>query len=220
MSPSMSSEVQPRPDHSPNTSGGSSDTEQREAAPAELEGQPQGQSQSQGTEQRDQAQPKKKEAKISSKTAAKLSTSAKRIQKELAEITLDPPPNCSAGPKGDNIYEWRSTILGPPGSVYEGGVFFLDIAFTPDYPFKPPKVTFRTRIYHCNINSQGVICLDILKDNWSPALTISKVLLSICSLLTDCNPADPLVGSIATQYTTNRPEHDRIAKQWTKRYAT
>ncbi|KAK9395656.1 UBE2E1: Ubiquitin conjugating enzyme E2 E1, partial [Crotalus adamanteus] len=94
----------------------------------------------------------------------------------------------SAGPKGDNIYEWRSTILGPPGSVYEGGVFFLDITFTPEYPFKPPKVTFRTRIYHCNINSQGVICLDILKDNWSPALTISKVLLSICSLLTDCNP--------------------------------
>ncbi len=94
----------------------------------------------------------------------------------------------SAGPKGDNIYEWVSTILGPPGSVYEGGVFFLDIHFSPEYPFKPPKVTFRTRIYHCNINSQGVICLDILKDNWSPALTVSKVLLSVCSLLTDCNP--------------------------------
>ncbi|KAL3217647.1 hypothetical protein MRX96_032275 [Rhipicephalus microplus] len=123
-----------------------------------------------------------------------LSTSAKRIQKELAEITLDPPPNCSAGPKGDNLYEW--------------------------YPFKPPKVTFRTRIYHCNINSQGVICLDILKDNWSPALTISKVLLSICSLLTDCNPADPLVGSIATQFMQQREEHDRIARLWTKRYAT
>ncbi|XP_056300204.1 ubiquitin-conjugating enzyme E2 E1-like isoform X2 [Pseudoliparis swirei] len=171
--------------------------------------------------QRDVLCKKKRESKASmSKTSKLLSTSAKRIQKELADITLDPPPNCSAGPKGDNIYEWRSTILGPPGSVYEGGVFFLDIAFTSDYPFKPPKVTFRTRIYHCNINSQGVICLDILKDNWSPALTVSKVLLSICSLLTDCNPADPLVGSIATQYTTNRAEHDRTAKQWTKRYAT
>lgn len=129
-----------------------------------------------------------KEGKPNPKMSKALSTSAKRIQKELAEISLDPPPNCSAGPKGDNLYEWVSTILGPPGSVYEGGVFFLDIHFSPEYPFKPPKVTFRTRIYHCNINSQGVICLDILKDNWSPALTISKVLLSICSLLTDCNP--------------------------------
>ncbi|XP_041475049.1 ubiquitin-conjugating enzyme E2 E1-like [Lytechinus variegatus] len=149
-----------------------------------------------------------------------LSSSAKRIQKELAEITLDPPPNCSAGPKGDNIYEWVSTILGPTGSVYEGGVFFLDIHFSTEYPFKPPKVTFRTRIYHCNINSQGTICLDILKDNWSPALTIGKVLLSISSLLSDCNPEDPLVGSIATQYLSNRGEHDRLAKQWVQRFAT
>ncbi|XP_011209100.1 ubiquitin-conjugating enzyme E2 E1 isoform X1 [Bactrocera dorsalis] len=161
----------------------------------------------------------RKDPKPNPKISKALGTSAKRIQKELAEITLDPPPNCSAGPKGDNLYEWVSTILGPPGSVYEGGVFFLDIHFSPEYPFKPPKVTFRTRIYHCNINSQGVICLDILKDNWSPALTISKVLLSICSLLTDCNPADPLVGSIATQYLQNRDEHDRIARLWTKRFA-
>ncbi|KAE8580754.1 hypothetical protein XENTR_v10024525 [Xenopus tropicalis] len=207
----MSSDRQRSDDESPSTSSGSSDADQRDPPAPEPEEQ---------EERKPSAVQQKKNTKLSSKTTAKLSTSAKRIQKELAEITLDPPPNCSAGPKGDNIYEWRSTILGPPGSVYEGGVFFLDITFSSDYPFKPPKVTFRTRIYHCNINSQGVICLDILKDNWSPALTISKVLLSICSLLTDCNPADPLVGSIATQYLTNRAEHDRIARQWTKRYAT
>jgi len=148
-----------------------------------------------------------------------ISSSARRIQKELAEISLEPPTNCSAGPKGDNLYEWVSTIVGPSDSPYKDGVFFLDIQFPTDYPFKPPKVTFRTRIYHCNVNSSGQICLDILKEQWSPALTISKVLLSICSLLTDANPHDPLVGSIAQQFLNEREAHDKTACEWTKRYA-
>eukprot|EP00055_Hartaetosiga_balthica_P004513 m.11891 g.11891 ORF g.11891 m.11891 type:complete len:151 (+) comp3911_c1_seq1:28-480(+) len=150
-----------------------------------------------------------------------MTQSSKRIQRELAEITLDPPRDCSASPKSDsNIYEWVSTIMGPENSLYEGGVFFLDIVFPQDYPFKPPKVTFKTRIYHCNISSSGAICLDILKDQWSPALTISKVLVSICSLLADCNPKDPLVPSIAQEYLQHRELHDKKAQEWTKRFAT
>mmetsp|Transcript_25316 Transcript_25316/g.63476 ORF Transcript_25316/g.63476 Transcript_25316/m.63476 type:complete len:155 (-) Transcript_25316:112-576(-) len=144
----------------------------------------------------------------------------KRIKKELAEISLDPPCNCSAGPSDGNLHQWVSTIMGPAGSPYAGGVFFLDIQFPSDYPFKPPKVVFRTRIYHCNINSQGTICLDILKDQWSPALTISKVLLSICSLLSDANPDDPLVASIAHQYNNDRKAHDETARKWVQKYAS
>lgn len=72
------------------------------------------------------------------------------------------------------VFYWQATIMGPPDSPYQGGVFFLTIHFPTDYPFKPPKVAFSTRIYHPNINSNGSICLDILRSQWSPALTISK----------------------------------------------
>ncbi len=130
-------------------------------------------------------------------------------------------------------------------SPYSGGVFFLAIHFPTDYPFKPPKVNFTTRIYHPNINSNGSICLDILRDQWSPALTISKgttnwiylcaeelrehmnlwlilcvlVLLSICSMLTDPNPDDPLVPEIAHVYKTDRSRYESTAREWTRKYA-
>ena len=145
----------------------------------------------------------------------------KRIQKELIDLGRDPPVNCSAGPTNEqDQFHWQATIMGPDDSPYTGGVFFLNIHFPPDYPFKPPKVTFTTKIYHANINSNGSICLDILKDQWSPALTISKVLLSISSLLTDPNPDDPLVPEIAHLYKNNRAQHDQTAREWTQRYAT
>ena len=121
-------------------------------------------------------------------------------------------------------------------SPFQGGLFFLSIHFPTDYPFKPPKVNFTTRIYHPNINSNGSICLDILRDQWSPALTISKgnlsvqettlmrltslVLLSICSMLTDPNPDDPLVPEIAHVYKTNRSKYEETAREWTRKYAT
>ena len=143
----------------------------------------------------------------------------RRITKELKDLETDPPVNCSAGPIGDDLFKWRATILGPVDSPYDGGVFFLDIKFPPEYPFKPPKVRFETPIYHCDINDKGYTCLDILADNWSPALTISKVIASIMSLMTDPNPDDPLKPDIAKLYNTNRKEHDRIAAEWTRKYA-
>ena len=145
---------------------------------------------------------------------------AQRISKELDNLTKDPPANCSAGPVGDDIFHWQATLMGPGESPFEGGVFFLDINFPSDYPYKPPRVTFSTKIYHPNINSSGGICLDILKDQWSPALTISKVLISICSLLDDPNPDDPLVPSIAELYKRDRAEYFLKAKTYTLQFAS
>mmetsp|Transcript_20799 Transcript_20799/g.23134 ORF Transcript_20799/g.23134 Transcript_20799/m.23134 type:complete len:152 (+) Transcript_20799:27-482(+) len=143
----------------------------------------------------------------------------KRINKELRDLGKDPPANCSAGPLAEDLFHWQATIMGPGESPFENGVFMLDIRFPKDYPFKPPKIKFLTKIYHCNVNDKGGICLDILKDHWSPALTISKVLLSICSLLTDPNPEDPLVPEIAELYKKNRAAHDKKAREWTQKYA-
>jgi ubiquitin-conjugating enzyme E2 D/E len=143
----------------------------------------------------------------------------RRIQKELEDITKDPPAGCSAGPVNSDLYHWEGVIFGPSESPYNGGVFKLSVRFPSDYPFKQPHVTFLTKIYHPNISPSGDICLDILKSQWSPALTISKVLLSILSLLTDANPNDPLVPAIAAQYKADRASYEIVAREWTIQYA-
>uniref|UniRef100_A0A7S3NBL5 UBC core domain-containing protein n=1 Tax=Euplotes harpa TaxID=151035 RepID=A0A7S3NBL5_9SPIT len=149
-----------------------------------------------------------------------MGSAIKRIQKELMDLGKDPPAGCSAGPVSeDDIFTWQACIVGPDDSPYANGVFFLNITFPSKYPFQPPKVSFTTKIFHPNINSQGSICLDILKDQWSPALTIIKCLLSISSLLTDPNPDDPLVADIASLYIEDRDAFNEKAKKWTKLYA-
>ena len=146
--------------------------------------------------------------------------SLRRLQREYTEIQKDPPANCTAGPVSDaDFFTWEAMIFGPSDSPFQGGLFRLSIHFPSDYPFKPPILTFKTKIYHPNINAAGGICLDILKGQWSPALTISKVLLSILSLLTDANPSDPLVPEIADQYKRDRAAYDATARAWTERYA-
>ena len=137
----------------------------------------------------------------------------------MADFNRDPPPSIAAGPIKNDIFHWQATIMGPGDTPYQGGVFFLDIRFPKDYPFNPPKCTLTTKIYHPNINNDGDICLDILKDQWFPGFTIDKVLLSIQSFFTDPDVDDPLVPEIATMYITNRRQYEYNAIEWTRKYA-
>ncbi|RWR86485.1 ubiquitin-conjugating enzyme E2 36-like protein isoform X1 [Cinnamomum micranthum f. kanehirae] len=84
------------------------------------------------------------------------------------------------------------------------------------------EVRFLTKIYHPNIDkaSLGRICLDILKDKWSPALQIRTVLLSIQALLSAPNPDDPLSDNVAKHWKTNEAEAVETAKEWTRLYAS
>ena len=145
---------------------------------------------------------------------------SKRIESELDEIIKTPPENISAGPiKQENLNHWSATIMGPSDSPFQGGIFQLEIVFPEKYPFKPPQIKFVTPIYHMNINHHGAICLDILNTSWSPVLTITKVLLSICSLLTDPNPDDPLDPNLADLYKRDKDEYNRRARLYTLKHA-
>ena len=145
----------------------------------------------------------------------------KRIMKEIKNFEKDVIPNMKAGPVTNlDYFKWEATISGPSDSPYEGGVFKLGITFPQDYPFSPPSVIFLTQVYHPNVTtSSGTICLDILKGNWSPALNIGKVLLSISSLLTDPNPDSPLEGDIARLYTSDRKKYNEKVKAFTQQHA-
>ncbi|XP_054422610.1 ubiquitin-conjugating enzyme E2 D3-like [Pteronotus mesoamericanus] len=147
------------------------------------------------------------------------SRTLKHLEKKLKDISTDPPPLCSAGPVGEDMFSWKGAITGPEDSPYEGGVFSLNIHFPRDYPFRYPSIYFTTRIYHPNISRQGSISLDILGSEWSPAVSISKVLISISSMLCNPNPADPLVPSIARMYLKDRDTYNTMARAWTRKYA-
>ena len=149
-------------------------------------------------------------------------TALSRINKELRNITKNLPDNCSAHPilDGTDIYEWQGHITGPSDTPYAGGNFFLNIHLPKEYPMRPPKVTLQTRIYHCNIDQHGGISLDILSDQWSPALSIATILISIMSLLSEPNPDNPLVPEISRIYKVDKVQHDQRAKEWTEKYAS
>jgi len=141
------------------------------------------------------------------------------IQQETQRILAEPVTGISATPYADNLRYFAVAIEGPSDSPYERGVFQLELFLPVDYPMAPPKVRFLTTIYHPNVDKLGRICLDILKDKWSPALQIRTVLLSIQALMSAPNPDDPLDNSVAELWKTNEKEALKRAREFTETFA-
>lgn len=144
----------------------------------------------------------------------------KRIIKETERLVSDPVPGILAIPSEDNLRHFQVKIEGPLLSPYANGIFDLELYLPDDYPMCAPKVRFLTRIYHPNIDKLGRICLDVLKDNWSPALQIRTILLSIQALLGAPNPDDPLANDVAQDWKADEAKALQVAKEWTEKYAS
>ncbi|EAN92152.1 putative ubiquitin-conjugating enzyme E2 [Trypanosoma cruzi] len=119
-------------------------------------------------------------------------SASSRLQKEFMELMMGGAEGISAFPQNDNLFHWIGTVQGVPNTVYEGLEYQLSLEFPANYPFEAPVVRFLTPCFHPNVDAYGGICLDILKENWSAVYTVSKILLSIQSLLDNPNNQSPL----------------------------
>merc|ERR1712118_170156 len=143
----------------------------------------------------------------------------RRIIKETQRLMSEPAPGISASPSETNLRYFNVMILGPVQSPYGGGAYKLELFLPEEYPMAAPKVRFLTKIYHPNIDKLGRICLDILKDKWSPALQIRTVMLSIQALMSAPNPDDPLANDVADHWKSDESGALVVAKQWTQEHA-
>jgi len=144
----------------------------------------------------------------------------KRVQQEIKMLDTRPVPGISAKVVEDNTRYFSVVIDGPVGTPYDNGKFELELFLGEDFPMKPPKARFLTKIYHPNIDKLGRICLDTLKDKWTPAIFLQTLLTSIRSLLSTPNPDDPLANDVAEHWKKNEKDAKEKAKEWTRLYAT
>ena len=145
---------------------------------------------------------------------------SKRIVEELTALSKEPVEGIEVAPDESNMRHLRCSIVGPPDSPYVGGKFNVVMFLEPGYPMEPPRVLFRTKIYHPNIDKMGRVCLSILKtDQWSPALQVRSVLLSLQALLSAPNPDDPLPLDVAEHWKRDENEAIATAMHWTEMYA-
>merc|ERR1712223_224950 len=144
----------------------------------------------------------------------------RRLQKELGDIRKN-GISCFQDLDVDekNILKWTG-LLCPDAEPYNQGAFRIDIEYPAEYPFKPPKVTFKTKIYHPNVDEKGQVCLPIVSvENWKPATKTDQVIQTLVKMINAPEPDHPLRGDLAEEYTKNRKKFMKNAEDFTKKYA-
>ena len=137
----------------------------------------------------------------------------RRLSSELSEIASGGTFIMTPINFNESLFDWRVLLPGPAGTPYDGAEFVLDVSIPENYPMDPPRISFRTPIYHPNISTSGKICLNILKSaDWSPLATLNLVFMSIQSLLAEPNPEDPLNIAAAEQLIKDKAAYYQTAR--------
>ena len=142
-----------------------------------------------------------------------------KLKRELANFAEDPPEGIQAHALDNSLLHWQASVKGPPNSPYEGGLFFLHLELPESYPIRLPIPRFITKVFHPNISYHGDIGVDMVGQTWTFVYSISKVLLGIQSLLTDPYCDICMESDIAQLYENDREQFDRVAREWTVKYA-
>ncbi|KAK6339612.1 NEDD8-conjugating protein ubc12 [Orbilia javanica] len=135
-------------------------------------------------------------------TAAQL-----RVQKDLGELSL-PSTMKTHFPDPDDILNFTLTIE-PDEGMYKGGAFNFDFTINQNFPHEPPKVLCKQKIYHPNIDLEGKVCLNILREDWKPVLNLNAVIVGLQYLFLEPNASDPLNKEAAEDLKTNRENFKR-----------
>ncbi|XP_060075611.1 ubiquitin-conjugating enzyme E2 L3-like [Ylistrum balloti] len=144
----------------------------------------------------------------------------RRLSKELADLQSQPKTSFkNIAVDESNILIWNGLLVSdiPP---YNKGAFRIEINFPAEYPFKPPKITFKTKIYHPNVDEKGQVCLPIISaENWKPATKTDQVIQALVSLVNDPEPDHPLRADIAEEFSRDHKQFMKNAEEHTKKHA-
>uniref|UniRef100_A0A6U3B4Y0 UBC core domain-containing protein n=1 Tax=Paramoeba aestuarina TaxID=180227 RepID=A0A6U3B4Y0_9EUKA len=135
------------------------------------------------------------------------SQARRRLVSDLKKLQKEPTFGIIATPCENNIMLWHCWVFGPPETVWEGATFRVSIEYTEEYPVKPPRVRFESKVFHPNVYENGDVCMDLLQKRWSPQYDTAAILTSLQSLLPDPNPESPANVLAAKLFEENNPEY-------------
>lgn len=154
------------------------------------------------------------------------------LKRQLIAMAKNPPEGISVGLQDDDdMYTWEIMIIGPDGTLYEGGMFRATLVFPKDFPVMPPEMRFLTKMWHPNIYPDGKVCISILHPpgddphnvqetadlRWRPVLGVETILISVISLLSDPNDESPANIDAAVQWRDDFPEFKKQVKRLVRR---